>query len=124
MSFDPLRIDFPGLQPSGGGSGEKRGRNRRRESGTSGRLAKILGWTFGLALLTLLYLSSANAKTEEIRATYSALNPILRVAKPGRCTLLPGSGLSNPPACGHGRPPPRGAFSELILGPVFLKHFA
>jgi hypothetical protein len=31
-------------------------------------------------LYALVYLSGANAKTEEIRATYSALNPVLRVA--------------------------------------------
>ncbi len=153
MSSDPLRIDIPGPQPSDDGSEEIGGGDQKRGRGASGWLAKILGWTFGLALLALLpfyalirtsvflyhryqvtgwvalgggalatalliflylalaslrlggkgrvpktfrwgtgllvgayclyaliYLSSANAKTEEIRATYSALNPILRVA--------------------------------------------
>ena len=152
MSSDPLRIDFPGIEPTGrsrSGGGGAKGQDPRR----SGWLAKTMGWAFGLAFLAILpfftlirtsvflfqrydltgwlalgggalatclllliylglvslrmggkgrvpralrrgtgllvgaycvyaliYLSSANAKTDEIRATYSALNPILRVA--------------------------------------------
>jgi len=53
--------------------------------GGKGRVPKTLRRGAGLlvgayCLYALIYLSSANAKTEEIRATYSALNPILRVA--------------------------------------------
>jgi len=53
--------------------------------GGKGRVPKTLRRGTALmvgayCLYALIYLSSANAKTEEIRETYSALNPILRVA--------------------------------------------
>jgi len=51
-----------------------------------GSLLKGVGGLVGAyCLFTLLYLSAGNAKTEEIRATYTALNPVLRV---GVSTLL------------------------------------
>jgi hypothetical protein len=53
--------------------------------GGKGRVPKALLRGTGVlvgayCLYGLIYLSSANAKTEEIRATYTALNPILRVS--------------------------------------------
>jgi hypothetical protein len=46
-----------------------------------GSLLKGAGVLVGAyCLFTLLYLSAGNAKTEEIRATYIGLNPLLRVA--------------------------------------------
>ncbi len=153
MGPDPLRIDFPGLEPPDplqkGGRRKRSGRTRSFQS----LLGKTVAWGMGLALFAslpffvlvrtsvylfarysisgwtalgggvastivllllymvavslrlggkgrvpkfvrrgtvllvgsyclfaLIYLSSSNAKTEEIRATYTGLAPILRVA--------------------------------------------
>jgi len=53
--------------------------------GRKGRVSRTLlrgagALVCAYCVYTLLYLSSANAKTEEIRDTYTSLNPILRVA--------------------------------------------
>jgi hypothetical protein len=53
--------------------------------GGKGRVPKVVRRGTGLlvgayCLYALVYLSGANAKTGEIRATYSSLNPVLRVA--------------------------------------------
>lgn len=51
-----------------------------------GALLKGAGILVGAyCLFTLLYLSAGNAKTEEVRSTYTSLNPLLRV---GVSTLL------------------------------------
>jgi hypothetical protein len=153
MGSDPLRIDFPGLEPTKTRPGKGAGEGKEGTPLFPSLVARAVGWTVGLALFallpfftlirtsvfilhrhqvsgwvalgvgvvatvvllllyfvavslrlggkgrvpkvvrrgtallvgsyclfTLVYLSSANAKTEEIRATYSALNPVLRVA--------------------------------------------
>jgi hypothetical protein len=52
-----------------------------RRGRVPGALLKGAGALVGAyCLYALLFLSSANAKTEEIRETYTSLNPILRVA--------------------------------------------
>jgi hypothetical protein len=53
--------------------------------GKKGRVPKVLmkgtaALVGAYCLYTLLFLSGANAKTDEIRDTYTSLNPILRVA--------------------------------------------
>lgn len=48
-------------------------------------LKGVAGLVGAYCLFTLLFLSAGNAKTEEVRATYTALNPVLRV---GVSTLL------------------------------------
>ena len=57
-----------------------------RKGRVPGAMVKGAGILVGAyCLLTLLYLSAGNAKTEEIRSTYTSLNPLLRV---GVSTLL------------------------------------
>jgi hypothetical protein len=57
-----------------------------RKGRVPGAMVKGAGVLVGAyCLITLLYLSAGNAKTEEIRSTYSSLNPLLRV---GVSTLL------------------------------------
>jgi hypothetical protein len=53
--------------------------------GGKGRVPKTIRRGTGIlvgayCVYALVYLSGANAKTEEIRATYSSLNPVIRVA--------------------------------------------
>jgi hypothetical protein len=53
--------------------------------GGKGRVPKTIRRSTGIlvgayCLYALVYLSGANAKTEEIRATYTSLNPVIRVA--------------------------------------------
>ena len=53
--------------------------------GRKGKVPKLLlrgpgALVAAYCLYTLIYLSGANAKTQEIQATYSALSPVLRVA--------------------------------------------
>ena len=152
MSTDPLRIDYPGLEPNKGAQ-EDRGSRGGAGTGRGRPLIRFVGWGLGLTLVVflpfftlirtsvfllqrfsvsgwaalfggalatdlllflylaflsirlggkgrvprvvrrgtgllvgayclyaLVYLSGANAKTDEIRATYSSLNPVLRVA--------------------------------------------
>jgi hypothetical protein len=153
MGSDPLRIEFPGLEPADSPRGKEAGERGKGNRSLKGIVIRILAWIAGLLALALLpfyalvrtsvylqhtygisgwlalgvgalatvlllllylvalslrlgrkgrvprsarrvtgllvasyclyaliYLSGANAKTEEIRATYTALHPVLRVA--------------------------------------------
>jgi len=153
MGSDPLRIDYPGLEPPDSRRKKEAGESRKGNGSPKGILLKGLAWITGLAALALLpfytlirtsvylqhthgmsgwmalgagalatvfllilylvavslrlgrkgkvpktarritgllvasyclyaliYLSGVNAKTEEIRTTYAALHPVLRVA--------------------------------------------
>ena len=153
MSSDPIRIDFPGLEPPESQREKGAGGARKGSGSPKGILLKGLAWITGLAALALLpfytlirtsvflqhthgvsgwmalgagafltllllllylvgvslrlgkrgrvhkiarrtagllvasyclyaliYLSGVNAKTEEVRATYTSLHPVLRVA--------------------------------------------